>query len=163
MGQDPGYHLGSHVGCLAHGGRVARAFRLVATDILDGLASYSNFGRSGTWVGAPGGDFPNPAPQLTGCFLPWGAQSGVLGACSSFTLWWGCGSGANYLYGGSGTSFSAPIAAGVAALMDGNYGGMLNGGQLKTGLKKTADDLGKKGTDAIYSHGRVNAGQAAQY
>jgi len=34
-------------------------------------------------------------------------------------------------------------------------------GQLKVGLAKTADDLGKKGVDAIYSHGRVNAGRAA--
>ena len=28
--------------------------------------------------------------------------------------------------------------------------------QLKTALQRSADDLGKKGTDAIYSKGRLN-------
>jgi hypothetical protein len=36
------------------------AISIYATDLSDDLASYSNFGRSGTWVGAPGGDFPIP-------------------------------------------------------------------------------------------------------
>ncbi len=132
---------------------------IYATDILDEVASYSNYGRSGTWVGAPGGGGP-PADPLPGCDLPQGGQGGVVGACSTFSIYFGCGP-SSYLFGGTGTSFASPTAAGVAALMDGNFDGALNGGQLKVGLAKTADDLGKKGVDAIYSHGRVNAGTAA--
>ena len=49
---------------------------------------------------------------------------------------------------------------GVAALLDGKYGGALNAGQLKTGLKNTADDIGAPGPDNSFGHGRVNADAA---
>ena len=132
---------------------------IYATDILDEVADYSNFGRSGTWVGAPGGG-DDPAEPLAGCPLPASGQGGIVGACSTYSPFFSCGP-TSYLYGGTGTSFASPIAAGVAALMDGNFDGALNGGQLTVGLANTADDLGKKGVDGIYSHGRVNAGNAA--
>ncbi len=132
---------------------------IYATDILDEVAGYSNYGRSGTWVGAPGGGGP-PAEPLPGCVLPQSGQGGIVGACSTYSVFISCQDN-SYLYGGTGTSFASPIAAGVAALMDGNFDGALNGGQLKVGLAQTADDLGKKGVDGIYSHGRVNAGAAA--
>ena len=139
------------------------ATSIYATNYFDELASYSNYGVSGTWVGAPGGDGVDPDESIPGCPFDLGFQGGVAGVCSQFSIFFDCGDGATYLVGGTGTSFAAPIAAGVAALMDGNYGGMLNPAQLKTGLKKTADDLGKKGADLFYSHGRVNAGTAAEY
>lgn len=41
-------------------------------------------------------------------------------------------------------------------------GGALNGGQLKTLLANTADDLGPTGVDNEFSHGRVNAGKAVE-
>src|SRR5262249_54986681 len=104
-----------------------------ATTNLDGLASYSNHGVSGTWVGGPGGDFPNTAPALPGCVLPTFLQGLVISVCSSFV----CG-GTNFYVAGDGTSFAAPIVAGVAALVDGKHGGALDAGQLKTILSQSA-------------------------
>ena len=73
-----------------------------------------------------------------------------------------CGPG-SYLIG-IGTSFAAPLVAGVAALVDGkaSNAGALNGGQLKTILSKTAADLGRQGVDIDFSHGRVDAANAVR-
>ncbi len=58
-----------------------------------------------------------------------------------------------------GTSMASPAAAGVAALIkQANPGISL--GVLKTKLKNTADDEGKKGHDEFYGHGFVNAARA---
>ncbi len=136
---------------------------IYATDIGDALASYSNFGRSGTWVGGPGGDiFGGSTIPLSECLIPAVFQDGILGACSSFVS--GCAGDRFYVLDQSGTSFAAPLVSGVAALVDGKMSnlGSLNGGQLKTILSRTADDLGRKGVDRIFSHGRVNAAQAVQ-
>jgi hypothetical protein len=59
----------------------------------------------------------------------------------------------------SGTSFSAPITAGVAALVL-SVNPALSGGQVQDLLKQTADDLGAAGYDTSYGHGRVNAYRA---
>lgn len=128
---------------------------IYATGIDDSLTSYSNFGVSGTWVGAPGGDLPNPAPPLPGCPVNNANESLILSVCSSFV----CGAPNFYLLGG-GTSFASPYVAGIAALVDGQAGGALDPGQLKNIIKNTAEDLGAPGTDPIYSHGRANAGNA---
>lgn len=59
----------------------------------------------------------------------------------------------------SGTSFSAPIVAGVAALvMTANPS--LTGIEVQDILKRSADDLGASGWDASYGWGRVNAARA---
>src|SRR5262249_26752533 len=129
-----------------------------ATDDLDGLASYSNHGISGTWVGAPGGDFPNSGPALAGCIVPYSLQGLIISVCSSFV----CGASNIYVVG-DGTSFASPLTAGVAALVDGKHGGTLNHGQLKSILSQSADDLGKNGTDNVFSHGRVNASSAVDH
>ncbi len=129
-----------------------------AGDVNGNLAPYSNHGVSGTWVGAGGGAAIDPVPLLPGCVLPGFGQGGIISTCSSFV----CGGTNVYLFNGTGTSFSAPLVAGVAALVDGKAGGSRNGGQLKTILANTADDLGKKGTDNLYSRGRVNAARAVQ-
>ena len=131
---------------------------IYATNNLDGLASYSNHGISGTWLGAPGGDFPNTAAALPGCPLADALEGFVLSVCSSFV----CGAPNAYVVG-DGTSFSSPTVAGVAVLVDAKHGGALNGGQLKTLLKNSADDLGKPGGDHLFSHGRVNAGNAVDH
>jgi len=131
-----------------------------ATGWDDTLAGYSNYGVSGTWVGAPGGDGPDPDPPLPGCAVNPGNQGLVLGACSQFSVFIGCGPN-SYLVG-AGTSFASPIVAGVAALIDGQAGGALNGHQLATALANSADDLGKPGVDIFYSHGRVNARKAVE-
>lgn len=134
-----------------------------AGDIDGNLAGYSNHGLSGADFGAGGGDNTPGSPQLPlpGCALPVSAQDGIMSACSTFSLFFGCGP-ASYLIGGSGTSFAAPACSGVAALVDGKYGGAKNHGQLEAILQETADDLGKPGADNLFSHGRVNAGKAVQ-
>jgi thermitase len=152
-------HSGNLVSLPAEAGA---GISIYATAIDETLASYSNHGVSATWVGAPGGDFPNPAPPLPGCVITPSSQSLVIGACSSFqvSLPFACGTGSYVL--GTGTSFASPLVAGVAALVDGKAGGSLGPAQLKTNLKNTADDLGAPGTDNLYSHGRVNASSAVQ-
>ncbi len=135
-----------------------------AGDIDGGLASYSNHGRSGAWVGAGGGDLTPLSPQipLPGCALPPFGHDGIISVCSPESVFFpGCAPGPLFLFGGTGTSFSAPAVSGVAALAAGAFPG-LNGNQLKTLLKNTADDLGKKGADNTFSHGRVNANNAVQ-
>ena len=59
----------------------------------------------------------------------------------------------------SGTSFSAPIAAGVAALVI-SANPVLRGAQVQNVLKQSADDLGSAGWDPSYGWGRLNAARA---
>ncbi len=60
---------------------------------------------------------------------------------------------------GMGTSFSAPIVSGVAALML-SANPDLSGPQVQDILKQSADDLGPSGWDPSYGWGRVNAARA---
>jgi len=62
---------------------------------------------------------------------------------------------------GSGTSFAAPVVAGVAALVL-SANPTLTGAQVQDILKQTADDLGAPGWDTTYGSGRVNALRAVQ-
>jgi len=58
-----------------------------------------------------------------------------------------------------GTSYSAPIVAGVAALvMSANPS--LSADQVQNIVKQSADDLGATGWDPVYGTGRVNAARA---
>jgi subtilisin family serine protease len=59
----------------------------------------------------------------------------------------------------SGTSFSAPLAAGVYALIF-SANPALTPNQADNILFSTADDLGAPGWDIYYGHGRVNAAKA---
>jgi hypothetical protein len=58
-----------------------------------------------------------------------------------------------------GTSYSAPIVAGVAALVM-SVNPQLSGDQVQDIVKQSADDLGAAGWDPIYGMGRVNAASA---
>src|SRR5262249_39076456 len=60
---------------------------------------------------------------------------------------------------GSGTSFSAPIVAGVAALVF-SVNPALTPAQVTSVLEQSADDLGSPGWDPSYGWGRVNAARA---
>ncbi len=60
-----------------------------------------------------------------------------------------------------GTSFSAPIVAGVAALVL-SVNPSLTPAQVTGILKQSADDLGPAGWDPAYGSGRVNAARAVQ-
>jgi hypothetical protein len=59
----------------------------------------------------------------------------------------------------SGTSFSAPVVAAVAALVI-SANPALTASQVQDILKQSADDLGPAGWDPGYGWGRVNAGRA---
>jgi subtilisin family serine protease len=59
----------------------------------------------------------------------------------------------------SGTSFSAPTVAGVAALVI-SANPSLSSSQVQQVLKQSADDLGAPGWDPVYGWGRVNAQKA---
>ncbi len=130
-----------------------------AGDFYGNLASYTNYGVAGAQLGAGGGD-GTPGVFIPACPLPAFGHDGIVSVCSPDSIFFGCGFG-SYLFNGSGTSFSAPIVAGVGALAKGVYPSK-NGNQLKTHLMQTADDLGKKGVDKLYSHGRVNADNAVK-
>jgi subtilisin family serine protease len=60
-----------------------------------------------------------------------------------------------------GTSFSAPVVAGVAALMI-SARPDLGSDQIKSLMYSTAVDLGAAGRDPIFGYGRVNAAAAVQ-
>jgi subtilisin family serine protease len=68
------------------------------------------------------------------------------------------GLGGGYV-SGSGTSFSAPVVAGVAALVM-SLNPSLSGTDVRTLLEQSADDLGSAGWDPSYGYGRVNAYKA---
>lgn len=59
----------------------------------------------------------------------------------------------------SGTSFSSPVVAGVAALMM-SANPALSSAQIETLLFTTAKDLGAAGRDPLFGHGRVDAAAA---
>jgi thermitase len=61
----------------------------------------------------------------------------------------------------SGTSFSAPLVAGTAALILSDFPG-LTAAQAEALLKVSADDKGPAGYDTGYGFGRLNAGRALQ-
>ncbi len=114
----------------------------------DRLAGYSNLGVSAVDVAAPGGELA-PGGVLSDLVLCPAAPPVVGGSTSS------------YFFVG-GTSFSAPLVAGIAGLIDSMSDGNRNGGQLRSKIERTADDLGEPGVDPVYSHGRVNAYRALQ-
>ncbi len=89
-----------------------------AGDVNGALAGYSNFGRSGTWVGAGGGDGIDPSPPLAGCPFPPSFQGSITSVCSSFqiVLPFACATN-SFVIGPTGTSFSTPMVSGVAALI----------------------------------------------
>jgi subtilisin family serine protease len=118
----------------------------------DAKASYSNYGRSAISVAAPGG---------TGAGFVWQACSrqritNPLPVGNPNTLFQ-CSNGTTSL-GSTGTSMASPHVAGLAALLVEDLG--RNPGQIANAIKKSADDLGEKGTDPIYGKGRINVARA---
>ena len=61
----------------------------------------------------------------------------------------------------NGTSFSCPMAAGVAALIWSKYSNITSA-QVKYQLERACDDLGAPGFDIYYGNGRVNAQKAVE-
>jgi hypothetical protein len=73
-----------------------------------------------------------------------------------YTTYWNGG-----YTGANGTSFSAPIVAGIAGLMFAANPN-LSGAQCADLLRKSGDDLGAAGWDPAYGYGRVNARKAVE-
>lgn len=67
--------------------------------------------------------------------------------------------GTNFLW--SGTSFSAPVISGAAALLAGAFPN-LTGQQIMAILLNSADDAGAAGTDPVFGRGILNVGRAFQ-
>lgn len=114
-----------------------------ATDYLDQLTGYSNYGTSAISVTAPGGDDVWPV------IAPCSSVSVRIPGCTTHNRW--------YLWL-TGTSMATPHVAGAGAILAGK--GITKPGQMKTILQQTADDLGKKGTDPFYGKGRLNVMKA---
>lgn len=117
----------------------------------DGLASYSNFGRSAITVSAPGGDFMYPGNE--NCLV-----AGLVRPCWVFDLVFSAGNGG--WYWSAGTSMAAPHAAGVAALILSEHGGSgaMTPAQLQRALVQRAADLGQPGRDPVHGEGAVRSG-----
>jgi subtilisin family serine protease len=110
----------------------------------DNPASYTNFGKSAIDVAAPGGDaqlFPAPGWHLDMVF-------------STYPGGWAWT---------AGTSVAAPHVAGVAALLIEANGGQMHPAQVKAVIEQSAEDLGKRSTDAYYGRGRINAYSAVTH
>jgi subtilisin family serine protease len=104
----------------------------------DALAGYSNYGSSAISVAAPGGN-----------------ASAVWAACSRTSLQIPVCQTGTFIVGLAGTSMAAPHVAGTAALIVEDLGAG-NPAQVRARLQKSADDLGKPGTDPAYGKGRIN-------
>lgn len=125
----------------------------VAQMDFDALASYTNYGRTGVDMMAPGGDLTEAG--ICG-FAPIYRCDLVLSAFSSFIA-----GGTGFYVLSGGTSFASPMVAGTGAvqvssgLVDGEHGEQRT--QTLTGcLLHGADDLGRRGRDPLYSFGRLN-------
>ena len=121
------------------------ALDITGTD-LDILSSFSNFGTQGIDFSAPGGDFDYPGNELCYFGFPCWVQDMVLSTTAGGSYSWN-----------AGTSMASPHVAGVAALIIGANGGDMAPSKVMAALKKSAEDLGKPGKDAVHGHGRVNA------
>ena len=112
----------------------------------DGLAPYSNYGRSGIDIVAPGGNAGSTGNVL----------DGIGSVCSSFSVFFSCGSANVFLFGGDGTSFASPHVAGAAAVVESESAKNQKGEELGECVVKGADDIGVRGRDAMFGEGRVN-------
>jgi subtilisin family serine protease len=121
-------------------GIVVSATGPIGLKFFDTPASYTNYGSSVIWLAAPGGDYR---------YYPYYGWWNDMVLSTSINGWMRA----------AGTSMSAAVVSGTAALVLERYGPM-KPMTLKNHLARTADDLGKKGVDPYFGHGRINAFKA---
>lgn len=115
---------------------------------LDIPASYTNYGKSLVKLAAPGGDFDSPESYY---YYDEVISSGA--GPDPITGRWS-------FYFAAGTSMASPHAAGVAALIIGKNGGVMDPTEVTKQLLKTADKLDGQGISPYFGYGRVNAYRA---
>ena len=124
---------------------------------LDVPTRYTNYGIPFIDVSAPGGDvYPpllNDPSQVC-------SVSVVTAPCFLFDTIPAALAGGGY-FNVIGTSFAAPHAVGVIALIAGEYP-KANASVLRSRLLRGADDVGKRGRDPYHGRGRVNAYQSVR-
>lgn len=120
----------------------------------DQIASYSNFGRKGVDVFAPGGDFVEGLSVV---------EDLIFSACSpSINIpEFGCGDGVTYLIG-AGTSFSASHVSGEGAVIEAELSGDQDGARLTRCILKSADPVTDRNRDPVFNHGRINVLNGAE-
>lgn len=110
----------------------------------DQIAVYSNFGKAGVAVFAPGGNIVDTT----------GVSDLVLGACSAaFNPM--CAAENRY-YFGAGTSFASPLAAGEAAVIKAQASKPPTATALEQCVLTTADEINGVRPDTAYGFGRLD-------
>lgn len=137
------------MGVLAISSTAPNGWALNFNTNLDVPASYTNTGRRLVQFAAPGGDFDGPGGSCT--------VQGFTTTCWVFDMVLSPAFGPATYFWAAGTSMAAPHAAGVAALIIGKAGGTLSPDQVDLRMRIGADDLGPRGQDSVFGHGRVNA------
>ena len=128
-----------------------RVVSVSATDYLNNIAPYSNFG-STIDVAAPGGD---NSRDTNGDSFPDGVLSAIADTSSGSRV-------SDYAFY-QGTSMATPHVAGVVALMKAVYPG-LTPAEFDTLLQsgEITNDLGVPGRDNLYGYGMIDAFKAVQ-
>jgi subtilisin family serine protease len=117
----------------------------------DQIASYSNYGREGVDVFAPGGDFVEGSVE----------DDLILGPCSPSSQFFDCSDRQSYLIA-SGTSFAAPHVVGEAAVIESEFPGDQNDEYLAQCILKSADLVTDRRIDPLYHWGRINVLRGAE-
>ncbi|MEP6692341.1 MAG: S8 family serine peptidase [Gemmatimonadaceae bacterium] len=110
----------------------------------DNIASYSEYGRKGVTVFAPGGDL------VAGGVV----EDLILSVCSRYTVGINCTNGRTYLFA-AGTSFSAPHVTGEALVVKSVYPNA-DAARITHCILVGADHPTGRVDDPIYSRGRIN-------
>jgi subtilisin family serine protease len=116
---------------------------------VDAPADYSNIGKQDVAVAAPGGTNFGFVSALCARHL-----IQVVGGAPTLP----CVSG-TFVFGGTGTSASAPHVTGLVAQLIAKYG-KGTPSQIKQLLLNGVDDLGAPGKDPFYGYGRINVAKA---
>ena len=152
-----------------HGARVANiSYIMTDSSTVTSAASYFqsrggvvtiSAGNYGTFDSSPDNPYVLTVSGITGSDVIWASSNtgNNVDLCAPYAVFTTIAGGQYSTMGG--TSFSAPIVAGVAALVL-SVNSNLTASQVQDILKQSADDLGSAGWDPSYGSGRVNAARA---